>query len=172
MKIRKLGLVSLLFLPMLFCSGCGKTTYDYVALERDAERTGGSVSFSYNPDTHIAIFGGEGEEIQYYQMDIAKGWLESGCRVGVMLSAPADIQEFDTGILTLDGTMFNGGKFYQTIHGQKTGNVILYPLVSAEKMSIEIKVIWQDGAEEQTYQIQIAPGTTFMKDNTVVARNT
>ena len=159
MKYLKLPALALICLFLL--TAC-QQNLPYSSVTRDDEMTGGSLSFSYNEEAHIAEFGGEGEIVQFYSADIAKGWEEEGCRVGIAFSAPSEVKDFEGSSIWVDGEKIAGGEFYQTVNGQKVGRVVLTPLVSEEKREIQIKVEWNDNSPAQTYKIRIKDGTQFM----------
>ena len=153
-----------IFICLFVISAC-QQDLPYQKLSRDDEMTGGSLTFVYDNESHTGFFGGEGEIVQFYNADIAKGWKEDGCRVGVSLTAPSEVTDYESGSLWVDGEKIQGGEFYQTVGENKVGRVVLTPLVSEEKREIEIKVEWSDGIPEQVYKIQIKDGTQFMKTN-------
>lgn len=160
LKKSSLPLLSLVLALML--SACGGQL-EYTAIERNSEMTGGSLTFSYDRESHTAIFGGQGEFVQFYSKDITKGWEEDGCRVGIVLTAPSNIKDFESGSLTIDGKKFIAGEFYQTVNNQKVGRVELTPLVSQDKREIEIKISWSENSPAQVYKIKIKDGTEFMQ---------
>jgi len=158
--MRKLLIVIFIFLPILLI-GCSEKL-PYAEVNRDSENVGGSISFDYDKDLGIITIGGENEQIQYYKEDIAKGWEESGNRVGIKFTAPVKVKEYETGTLSYQGKTISSGDFYREINGQKIGEVVVYPLIKDINKDIEIKITWQDGIEEQTYKLKIAKGTTLM----------
>ena len=162
MKTKKLFLIMLLF--VLACAGCKQKEFDYVAMSRDAYNTGGVLSFEYDNITHTAYFGGEGQIVQYYSTDIAKGWTEEGCRVGVTLPLPKGIDDYKSAVATLDEKQLEWDDFGYGEEGEMQ-YVIFQPIVSEEKSHIILKITWQDGSKEQTYNIAIREGTLFMTDN-------
>lgn len=156
-------LVSFFILSCLCVMTACQQALPYSDITRDREMTGGSLSFVYDKENHTAIFGGEGEIVQFYQSDVTKGWKESGCRVGVELTAPNDVKDYESGNLWIDGEKIQGGEFFKVVGENKVGKVILTPIVSAEKREVEIKVEWSDGVPSQTYKIKIKEGTQFME---------
>ena len=159
--MKKLLFVTFAFLPLFFV-GCSEKL-PYATVTRDSENIGGSISFAYNQDLGEIYFGGEGEEIQYYESDITKGWEKAGCRVGIKLTPPIKIKEHETGTLTYQGKTISSGDFYREVNGQKIGEVVIYPLIEDIDKEIEIKITWQDGIDEQTYKVKIVKGTRLMK---------
>lgn len=161
MKKFKLFVAFLVIFPLIMV-GCGDSTIGNANVTRDSEMTGGSLSFEYNKTAREIFFGGEGEAIQFYEADILKGWNESGNRLGLILQAPSEVDDFETGTLTLQGKTMTAGSFYRTVNGEKIGEVVLYPLVKENEREIEIKITWQDGTAEQVYKIIIKAGTILM----------
>ena len=159
--MRKLLIVIFIFFPILLI-GCSENLL-YAEVNRDSENVGGSISFDYNKDLGIITIGGENEQIQYYKEDIAKGWEESGNRVGIKFTAPAKVKEYETGTLSYQGKTISSGDFYREVNGQKIGEAVVYPLIKDVDKEIEIKITWQDGIEEQTYKVKIAKGTVLMQ---------
>ena len=162
MKKFKVFVVFLLVFPLIMV-GCGDFAVGNADIIRDSEMTGGTLSFEYNKDTREIFFGGEGEVIQFYEADILKGWNESGNRLGIIMQAPSEVTEFETGTLTMQGQSLSAENFYRTVNGEKIGEVVLYPLVKENEKEIEIKITWQDGTKEQVYKIIIKNGTQLMK---------
>ena len=158
MKFLKVAFI--LILPIIFCTGCNNSL-PLAKVSRDSELTGGNLSFSVIENK--IYFGGEGEFVQFYEANIAKGWEVSGNRVGIVLTAPAGVNEFDTGTLTMQGKTISSGVFYSTVNGEKIGKVALYPLVSSDEREVEIKITWQDGTAEQSYKVIINDKTNFME---------
>lgn len=158
MKFLKLAF--LLILPILLCTGCNDSL-PLAKISRDSELTGGSLPFSVVENK--IYFGGEGECVQFYDVDVTKGWDKAGNRVGIVLSAPAGVNEFDTGTLSMQGKTISSGGFYSTVNGEKIGKVTLYPLVSPDEREVEIKITWQDGTAEQSYKVIINDKTSFME---------
>lgn len=163
--MKYLKLFFLLLIPVIFLSGCGEDKLAYSTMYRDDKNIGGSLTFDYDSITHTAYFGGEGESVSFYQMDIVQGFYEKGNRVGVKLYAPIEINEFDSGKATVGEEKIEGGEFYQRVGESKTREAIFYPIVDEDKRKVEIKLTWADGIEEQTYYVVIKDGTSFLKDN-------
>ena len=159
--MKYLRLFILFMLPIFLLSGCGETKLNYSIIERDSKNIGGDLTFEYDSISHNAYFGEKGESVEYYQIDIAQGFLEPGNRVGIKLYAPVGVKEFDSGRATLGDEKFEGGEFYQSVNGVKTGEAIFYPLVSEKNRNIELKITWQDGTEEQIYHIIIKENVLF-----------
>lgn len=162
MRIFKLVLV-LLTIPVLFLSGCNGKTLNYQAVERDNYNTGGNLTFVYDELSHTATFGGEGEIVQFYSKDIAKGWTEEGCRVGVRILIPKEVDDFKSGWATLAGEKLNTEDFFVQTNENSSNYAVFHPIVSQEKSEIDLKIIWQEGFGEQNYHIVIKEGTTFME---------
>lgn len=157
--MKGLKIYLLVCLVALLLSGCSRAL-PLARVERDEELTGGNLSFKIEGDK--IYLGGKDQCLQFYEANIAKGWAEAGNRVGLVFYAPSKIEDFDTGTLVFQGKTIQGGEFYQTVNGQKTGKVTLYPLFTSEKRTAEIKITWQDGTAEQTYQVIIDDQTSFM----------
>ncbi|MBP3344711.1 MAG: hypothetical protein J6K97_00715 [Clostridia bacterium] len=143
----------------LFCVGCKEKGFDYSAAERDVYNTGGTLSFEYDKDTKSAIFGGEGEVVQYYQPDIAKGWNEEGCRVGIKILPPKGLKDYKAARATLDGEELEYKDF---LLGDEIKYAVFQPIVSEEKRQIELIIKWTEKTKEHKYNIIIREGTTFL----------
>lgn len=145
----------------ILLSACGNkpTELAYGTVTRDDAKTGGvNLSFIYDSVTHTATFGGEGEEIVYYEADLEAS-RTAGNRVGIKITAPSSVTDYSTAKLIAGGKCYEKGSFL-------TGNSFVYVAdVSEEKKEEEIKVTWQDGSKEQIYLIKIAGGTTLAKEN-------
>ncbi len=150
-------------LCLLLLTSCGHA-YPYSEILRDAEMTGGSLDFVYDSSSHTATFGGEGQIVQFYKKDITKGWEEDGCRVGIEIKAPSEVKDFESSALWIDGKKMIADEIYQIVNNEKTGRVVLTPIVSQEKKEIEIKIEWKEAAPKQTYKIKIKEGTIFMEE--------
>lgn len=154
-----LGLISV----TLAGCGCAKDTTPYATVSRTPDNTGGTeLTFSYDKDTHTAWFGGEGEVVAYYPENATIG-RSAGCRVGVTITAPEEIEDYEGFKLTIyddkvyeglgeDGipTAFDGENF-----------MYIYPLVSETQKSVSIKIKWNNDIDEQEYMVKIAEGTSF-----------
>lgn len=143
-------------------SGCQDKTFDYQIMRRDIYKTGGNISFIYDEVSRTAIFGGEGETVQFYESDIAKDWQEAGCRVGVQILVPNEVDDFKSGSAVLDGQKIEAQDFFVE-EEDGINYAVFQPLVSKEKSHLQLKIIWQDGFEEQTYNIVVKEGTAFME---------
>lgn len=146
----------------IFLSGCNQTL-PFANCTRDSENIGGSISVEYNKSTGEIFIGGENQQIQYYEANIARGWQEGGNRVGLKFTAPSKVKEYETGSVSLQGKTITSGDFYQEVNGQKTGIAFVYPLIKNVDEEIEIKITWQDGSEEQVYKLIIKEGTRLME---------
>ncbi len=156
-------LLCLIFLCLaLILTGCNQTL-PLANCTRDSENIGGSISFKYNKSTGEIFIGGENEQIQYYEKNIARGWQEGGNRIGLKFVAPSMVKEYETGSISIQGKTISSGDFYQEVNGQKTGEAIIYPLIKNIEEVIEIKITWQDGSEEQVYKVIIKEGTQLMQ---------
>ena len=153
----------LLFLPIFLLGGCHEKTFNYQNLQRDIYNTGGNLTFVYEEVSHTAIFGGEGEVVQYYTADIAKGWTEEGCRVGIQILVPNGVKDFKSGTAILGEEKLDAEEFYIETTEGNINYALFQPLVDQEKSQIELKITWQEGFKQQTYKIVIKEGTTFME---------
>ncbi len=145
----------------LSLTGCQDKNLPYSSVTRDQYNTGGTLSFEYDPISHVAYFGGEGEIVQYYEQDIAKGWTVAGCRVGVMIAIPQNIKDIDSGKAIVDSQTLTADKFIQI--NEEMGDYALFqPLVNEDKKEIILEITWQEGIAPQTYKIIIKEGTLFM----------
>lgn len=160
---KKFALI-LLAIPLLLMGGCNEKTFDYSALERDNYNTGGNLTFVYDQITRTATFGGEGETVQFYSQDIAKGWEEEGCRVGVQLLIPKEVKDYKSATAVLDEDKLTAEDFVVQI-GDEPQYALFQPIVSQEKSQVELKITWQEGYKEQTYLIVISDGTNFMTND-------
>ena len=106
-------LMLVLIFPMICFSGCNEKRFDYQLLQRDSYNTGGNLSFVYDSQSHTAHFGGEDEFVQFYDEDIAKGWTEKGCRIGVMLTIPKGLNDFKSGYALIGKEKYNSDDFIQ-----------------------------------------------------------
>lgn len=128
----------MVILPLLFLAGCGQKLPEFNVM-RDVYSTGGDISFLWVNDAKTAYFGGENEVIQYYEQDIAKGFLKAGNRVGLKIVFSEKIS--DLGSLT-----FKIGK--EEINGEEVATKIddevvyfqLFPIVESAGQRIEIKI--------------------------------
>ena len=157
-------LLFLLIIPVCFLCACNNKSFEYQVLERDIYNTGGNLTFVYDDATHTAIFGGEGETVQFYTQDIAKGWAEEGCRIGIRILAPNGLKEYKSASATLDDEELTSKDFFI----ETNGNVqfaVFQPIVSKEKSQVDLKITWQEGYEKQIYHIIIKEGTIFMEKN-------
>lgn len=162
MKILKFLVILLLF-PVLTLTGCGSKNVDYVSMQKDESLAQSQLTFYYDELTHTAYFGGEGEQILYYDIDIARGFEKEGNRVGVKMYAPSEVTDFASGFAEVGGEKIEGGRFYSTVNGHKSREATFYPLVSQDNRVIELKIKWEEGIKEQHYTIVIAEGTIFLE---------
>ena len=160
--MRYIGLLFTIFmiLPLLML-GCGEKNLEYSLVQRDEQNIGGNLTFEYDNVTHVASFGGEGEIVEYYDYDIVRGFNRAGNRVGIKLTAPSSVKDFNTGSAILNKEKIVGGNFYRQVNNEKVGEAVFYPLVDENNRKIELKITWEDGTAEQTYIILIRKGTKF-----------
>lgn len=164
MKIRKFLLLLVVTMSIFTFCGCQDKLIPQSVLTQDNYKTGGNLTFVYDEYSHTAFFGGEGEVIQYYSEDITKGWTAEGCRIGVMLAVPKEVDEYKSGSATLNGEKLSPNDYMITLDNQ-TYYALFQPIVSKDKPEIDLKITWQDGTMEQTYKIIIKEGTIFMDKN-------
>lgn len=146
----------------LFLSGCGEDVLPFALIERDGAFTGGGISFAYDQENGKVYFGGEGECVQFYEVDITKGWQEAGNRVGLKINPPIKIEDKGEIEVVLDGQTQNVDSLLTLSSAQPTGQLNIYPLVSEQKKSLTLKIKWSGGTAWQEYQITIKEGTIFM----------
>lgn len=163
MKKSQVLVIFSIFLCVLMLCGCGSKTLESANVEPVADLTNGGVKIEYNKDLKEIYVGGEGEVLNYFEPDIALGVDKPGWRVGLKFTAAAEVTEYETGIMTMQGKTISAGQFYRNVNGQKSRDMIVYPVFSEEEREIEIKVIWQDGTKEQTYKVKVLPHTQFRK---------
>lgn len=161
MKLLKYSFVTMLVMVCLLLSACNDKNMLQPSLERDNYNTGGNLTFVYDEVSHVATFGGEGEVIQYYDEDIAKGWKEKGNRIGFQIPLPKGSVDYKSGSAYFDGNKLLLDDVVKLHEGQ---NLIatFQPIVSKDKENYTLKITWEDGKNEQIYHIIIAPGTFFM----------
>ena len=152
-------------IPMLILGGCNNKTFDYSIMQRDNYNTGGNLTFVYDKLTYTAFFGGEGETVQYYSKDIAKGWHEDGCRIGVKLLIPKGIKDYKPATAVVGKEKLNAEDFLVETGDGQPQYAVFQPIVSKENSHVELKITWQDGYDEQTYLIVIKDETIFMTNN-------
>ncbi len=163
MKFLKSTLTIILVLVCLFMCGCKDKNLIQPTMERDNYNTGGNLTFVYDEISHLAIFGGEGEVVQFYQEDIAKGWKEKGNRIGFQIFVPKGVKDYKSGCAYWNGEKLNPDDYITLQEGQ---NLVasFQPLVDKNKDKYDLKIVWEDGKNEQMYNIVIASGTFFMNE--------
>ncbi len=159
---KKIALVIIFILLSLAIAGCGNNELMQPPLERDRYNTGGKLTFEYDEISKVATFGGEGEVVQFYNQDIARGFNEKGCRVGVQISVPK-IKDYKRGSAVVNGTKMSA-QDYIFLSGEQNLIASFYPIVSEKNRNITINIKWQDDKKEQTYHIIVKPGTFFMSE--------
>ena len=137
--------------------GCEKKSFSYSRVYRDEYLTGGDLDFSYDECTHTAYFGGENQVVQYYEADIAKGWDEAGCRIGIKIYVPSNVKDCQSGQVKVND------KEYKDVLNKTEGYLQIFPLVSENEQEFKIKIIWEEGTQEQYYYIYFEKGTIFME---------
>lgn len=162
--MKKYILISIFAFLIFTMTGCGQQNLSYSPLYRDTYNTGGDLTFVYDENTHTASFGGEGEAIQFYNEDIAKGWKTAGNRVGVKLYVPKDAKNYQSASATIGDEKFEGGSFLKTINEEGSSVAEFYPIVNENDKLITLKISWEDDTNEQIYNIVVKEGTYFMKN--------
>ncbi len=152
----------------LVLNGCNKETeLNYGTVTRDPSQTGGaSLTFVYDKDTHTAIFGGEGQQVAYYDIDTTVGRNEAGNRVGIQITAPEEVTDLSKSTLTYNGTTYENGSF---LDGDNY--VWFYPLFTENIRTRTVKIRWQPNTKEQTYTVKLADGTTFASATSINPTN-
>lgn len=145
----------------LLCSCQQSVSYGNV--ERDNLNIGGDLSFSYDSFSHTATFGGEGEVVQFYQANPTKGWIEEGCRIGIRITAPSEVANYEGINISINGEDNPSNFQFVYLNGVKTGEIEVFPLIKSQNQQIEIKINWQSNLSEQTYFVKIAVGTALMQ---------
>lgn len=157
--MRKLFLISTIFLCCFAFCGCGEKTFAYSSLSRDFYNTGGLLTFVYDEYTKTAFFGGEGEIVQFYNADIAKGWEDAGCRIGVKISIPNSLKEYKSATAKVNDEEYTYSGF---IFEDEPNYAVFQPIVSDEINQITIKIKWTENSKEQIYSLIVKEGTIFM----------
>ena len=146
----------------LFLVGCDKKAFLQPVMSRDNYNTGGNLSFYYDEQAHIAYFGGDGEVVQFYEKDIAKGWTKEGCRVGVTLILPNDLKDYKSATAEIDGKDYISNDFIIEID-ENTAIAQFQPIVSEDNKKINIKLTWAEDSQTQEYKIFVKDGTLYME---------
>lgn len=154
-------LLCFLIAGSLILSGCGQKEFSYGVLQRDAYNTGGGISFEYDPLSHTAYFGGEGEILEWYEEDVAKGWNEAGNRVGIKIIPPKGLDDYKSASATLDDEKLEYEDFYV---GEENSYTLFQPLIKKEGQILTLKIKWQESAAEQVYTIIIKKGTILLQE--------
>lgn len=152
--------MAFILLIMLCVGGCGKKEFLQPEISKDIYSTGGNLSFSYDNITKTALFGGEGEVVQYYETDLARGWKEEGNRIGIQIVVPKNVKDVSSGSAELNGKEYLSKDYIKKIND--TYYALFQPLVNESQKDINLKITWQEGSEEQQYFIKIKEGTFFM----------
>lgn len=151
--------IVLIILTSIFMTGCNETTLNYSNVYRDDYNTGGNIDFEYQDMTHTIYFGGKNQVIQYYLEDVAKGWEEKGNRVGIKIYSPVSLNNYQSGYAYINNEKLEWGKYLKVYDGSFIA--YFYPIVNEEKDEITIKLLWEQGYQEQTYYLKIKQGSIF-----------
>lgn len=163
MKILKSCFLIFLCFVSVFVVGCDKKSFAQPILSRDNYNTGGSLTFSYDQQSHVGYFGGEGEVVQFYQEDIAMGWTEAGCRVGVCLLLPNNLKDYKGATAKVNSKELNSNEFIVEVDNE-TKIALFQPIVSEDNRVISIKITWEENSQTQEYKIVIKEETLFMSE--------
>lgn len=150
----------ILLLPLLLY-GCNTKSFDYQNVQRDNYNTGGNLTFVYDEISHTAYFGGEGEIVQFYTQDVAKGWKDEGCRIGVKILVPNEVDDFKSGNVIVGDEKLNLEEVVLQVD-DSVNYAVFQPIVSQQTRRLEIKITWQEGYQQQIYHIVIQDETIFM----------
>lgn len=161
MRGLKICLVAIFCVVCLSFAGCKDKSLPQPEIERDIYNTGGNLTFVYDKVSHVATFGGEGEVIQFYKQDIVRGWNEDGNKIGFQILLPK-VKEYRSGQANLDGKKMLPNEY---VIGEGESLVAQFYLPVWEgKNTYNLKVIWDEGKDEQFYTIKIKEGTLFMTE--------
>ncbi len=162
MKFLKYSFLLALVIVCFSLCGCQDKNLIQPNIERDNYNTGGNLTFVYDEISHVATFGGEGEVVQFYEEDIAKGWDEKGNRIGFQIAMPKGDIEYKTGSAYFEDKKLNLNDIVKLQEGQNM-IAIFQPIIKKDKEKYTLKITWEDGKNEQIYHIVIASGTYFME---------
>lgn len=152
--LKSVSAALVLVLSLTVLVACEKTV-PYATVTRDPSNIGGEeLTFSYDEDKRVATFGGAGQTVAYYEEDLSLG-RAAGNRVGLQITAPKEIDNFDgiklkVGDKEHTGDFLDGDNFFW-----------YYPLVSADKMEIKFDLKWNKEVKSQSYKVVIVAGTLF-----------
>lgn len=163
MKYLKTTLAIFFVFISLFLFGCDKKSFSTVILSRDNYNTGGNLTFYYDQQANTAYFGGEGEVVQFYQEDIAKGWSEKGCRIGISMALPIDLNDYKSATAKINGKEINSSDFIVELDEQ-TKIAVFQPIVSEDKRVVNIEITWAEDSQAQEYKIIVKEETLFMSE--------
>ncbi len=146
----------------MFIGGCGQSL-PQMSIERDNYLTGGNLTFVYDEASRTAFFGGENEVIQYYGVDISKGFLKEGNRVGLKLTSNEEIN--DIGSLTFKfGKEEINGEDAVTKINDKTAFFQLFPIIKNAGEKIEISIEYK--GQKCKYFVEVNSKTILMEKST------
>ena len=160
---QKLIVCMCLLMITIILVGCDKNNYPYSSVLRDDYNTGGSLDFEYNDLSHIITVGGENQVIEYYDKDISKGWSEEGCRIGIKILKPKDIEDYQSGYAVIDNSKIFAKDFIKENANSQNVFAEFFPIVKEDTKEILIKIVWNDESVEQNYKIVIKQGTILEK---------
>lgn len=162
-NFRKLLIV---FLTITTCLmfGCDKKVFTQSSLTRDIYNTGGNLTYFYDEQSKVAYFGEEGEVVQYYEEDIAKGWNTSGCRIGFALTLPKELKDYKSASAKINNKELNSADFIVKVN-EDLVIAQFQPLVSENNRILNVKISWTEDSTPQQYKVIIKEGTLFMPAN-------
>ena len=144
-----------------FLTGCKSVSFSQGEIIRDSYNTGGNLTFDYDANSCTAYFGGQGEFVEFYEVDIAKGWSEEGNRSGFKLFVPQGVEDYKSATAILSGKEMESAEF---IVGDSVKYALFQPIVDCQTTNLDLKIKWQSNAEEQVYKIVIKNGTNFLNN--------
>ncbi len=159
--MKKIFLVVLCFVFIFGSSGCGQKEVASAQIFRDDARVGGSLSFVYDQKERTLFIGGKDEVVQFSQTDEVKN-LNAGCRVGLKVVAPDEVDEVDDATLEMNGVNYSSDDFLEKVNGQKQRFFNIYPTFSKNDNKVEFVLKWNGKVKKQTYKIVVENGTKFM----------
>lgn len=151
----------LTIVSILTLEGCGDKTLPQNDATRDDYNIGGDLTFYYDDVTQTAVFGKEGETIEFYSQDLTRGWKNEGNRVGLKIIAPVEVNDFESGWAKVGDEKIDNGGFFQIVNGQKTRQANFYPIVKEDDNSTDIEICWQEGSKTQIYHVKVVENTKF-----------
>ena len=154
-----LAICVFVFGSVFLCACAEKIDLPYSIMERDVAKIGGeNLTYSYDAHEHILTVGGDGEEIAYYTANDAIGRTMAGNYIGVKITAPDRVKDFQDAEIEYNGKVTTNGEFMV----DKRYTVLRLKVTERER-DFEIKIKWQKDANVQTYKVHIAESTKLEK---------